>query len=96
MVRPVGSWSGRTTGSKTAAEQDLRYGSGLLAQESSAWPSFFAVTSRSAYEAAKPHLSRKPAAVEHASWLDWTHLQEIADNAPAGVELVVGLGGGVL
>ena len=95
MNKSARSWSGRTPGSKTAAEHDLRYGSGLLARESQHWPSYFAVTSRSALEAAKPHLSHEPEAVEYASWLDWTHLQEIADKAPAGVELVVGLGGGV-
>ena len=50
MDKPTGSWSGRTPGSKAAAEQDLRYGSGLLARESADWPSYFAVTSRSAYD----------------------------------------------
>ena len=94
MKRPAGSWSGRTAGSKTAAEQDLRYGGGLLVRESADWPSYLAVTSRSAYAAAEPHLSREPQAVEHAGSLDWKHLQEIADRAPAGVELIVGIGGG--
>ena len=95
MDQPIGSWSGRTPGSKTAAEQDLRHGRGLLARESGGWPRYFAVSSPSAYAAAGPHLSRRPEAVEYASWLDWTHLQEITDRAPDGVELVVGLGGGV-
>ena len=95
MNKPAGSWAGLVPGANSAAEQDLRYGTGLLSRESRDWPTYFAVTSRSAYEAAKPHLAHEPDAVEYATWLDWAHLQEIADKAPAGVELVVGLGGGV-
>ena len=53
MREPNGSWSGATGGTaRTAAEQDLRYGSGLLHRESGGWPSYFAVTSPSAYRAA--------------------------------------------
>lgn len=95
MDKPTGSWSGRTPGSKTAVEQDLRYGHGILARESGEWPSYFAVTSPSAYAAASPQLTRQPKGVQYVDTLDWTRLQEIADGVPAGVELVVGIGGGI-
>ncbi len=96
MREPNGSWSGATGGTaRTAAEQDLRYGSGLLHRESGGWPSYFAVTSPSAYRAARPYLDREPAGFGYARLLDWTHLQDIADSVPGGVELIVGVGGGV-
>ena len=54
MNEPRGSWSGAVSGvAKTAAQHDLRYGSGLLAGESREWPAYFAVTSPSAYRAAR-------------------------------------------
>jgi len=96
MAEPRGSWSGARSGAaKTAAQHDLRYGSGLLERESGGWPAYFAVTSPSAYRAARPHLGRQPEGSGHARLLDWGHLQEIADRVPDGVELIVGLGGGV-
>ena len=96
MKEPRGSWSGAVSGAaKTAAQHDLRYGSGLLAGESREWPAYFAVTSPSAYRAAQPFLSREPEGYGYARLLDWTHLQEITDTVPDGVELIVGVGGGV-
>lgn len=95
MNDPTGSWSGRIPGAKIASDYDLHYGHGLLARESGDWPSYLAVSSPSAYKAAKPHLSREPRSVEYVSSLDWTNLQIIADKTPDKVKLVVGLGGGV-
>ena len=83
MKEPRGNWSGAVGGAaKTAAEHDLRYGSGLLERESREWPPYFAVTSPSAYRAARPYLAREPAGFGYARLLDWTHLQDITDMVP--------------
>jgi glycerol-1-phosphate dehydrogenase [NAD(P)+] len=66
-----------------------------MARESGTWPPYFVVTSPSAYRAAASHLTRAPEGWEAARLLDWGHLKGIADIVPSGVELVVGLGGGV-
>ena len=94
MDKPRGSWSGGAEDCKTSLEHDIRYGSGLLSQESGDWPAYFAVSSPSAYEAARHHLARDPTGVEYARLLDWAHLQNITDKIPNGVELIVGVGGG--
>jgi glycerol-1-phosphate dehydrogenase [NAD(P)+] len=97
MAKPRGSWSGASSGlAKTAARHDLRYGSGLLERESRGWPAYFAVTSPSAFRSARPFLVREPEARGHARLLDWGHLQDIADSVPDGVELIAGMGGGVV
>ena len=95
MDKPRGSWSGGSERSKTALEHDIRYGRGLLNKESGGWPAYFAVSSPSAYKAARPYLAQEPKGVEYARLLDWTHLQNIADKVPDGVELIVGIGGGI-
>ena len=95
MKTPRGSWSGKTSGARTAAEQDLRYGHGLLGRESAGWPPYFVVTTPSAYTVAEKYLAREPEAVERARLLDWTHLRGIADAAPDSAELIVGIGGGI-
>ena len=96
MKEPRGSWSGAVGGeARTAAQHDVRYGSGLLARESREWPAYFAVTSPSAYRAARPFLAREPEGYGYARLLDWSHLQEITGTVPDGVELIVGMGGGV-
>ena len=79
---------------KKASEHDLRFGHGPLATESTRWPQYFAVASRSAYEVARRYLGRQPEALGYARWLDWTHLQKIADDVPESAELIVGVGGG--
>jgi glycerol dehydrogenase-like iron-containing ADH family enzyme len=96
MDKPRGSWSGGSEHSKTALAHDIRYGSGLLKQESGGWPDYFVVSSPSAYKAARPYLAQEPRGVEYARLLDWTHLQNIADKAADGVELIVGIGGGIV
>lgn len=95
MDKPRGSWEGGHESARTAAEHDLRYGADLLRCESAEWPSYFMVSSPRARQAAAPQLAREPAGVECAQTLDWSHLQEITDRVPDGVELIVGLGGGV-
>ena len=95
MDKPRGSWSGGLEQSKTALEHDIRYRSGLLNRESGGWPAYFAVSSPSAYKAARPYLAREPRKVEYARLLDWSHLQDITNRVPDGVELIVGIGGGV-
>ncbi len=95
MDNPRGNWSGGAGDGKTALEHDIRCGGALLNQESGDWPAYFAVSSPSAYNAARPHLAREPAGVEYARLLDWTHLQKIADEVPDKVGLIVGIGGGI-
>ena len=95
MQKPRGSWGNTTERARSAGDHDLRYGHGLLSQESAEWPPYFAVTSPTAYKAARKFMTREPEAYEHARWLDWAHLQEITDQVPDGVELIVGIGGGI-
>ena len=94
MKKPRGSWGGSDETPRPASEVDIRYGHGLLEKVSSAWPSYFVVTTPSAYGAAQPHLGRKPEEVSYSKSADWSHLQEITDTVPDNVELIVGIGGG--
>ena len=94
MNKPRGGWSGGTAYSKKASDHDLRFGHGLLARESADWPPYFAVASRSGYVAAQRRLGRRPEAVGYATWLDWGHLQGLADDVPTNAKLIVGVGGG--
>ncbi len=80
--------------SKPAAEYDVRVARGLLQRESACWPAYAIVTTPSAYAAAKGHLVREPEGVVFAEWLDSAHQQDLSDQLPSGIELVIGLGGG--
>ncbi|MCZ6677918.1 MAG: iron-containing alcohol dehydrogenase [Candidatus Poribacteria bacterium] len=80
---------------KPAAEYDIRYGSGLLRNESAAWPRYLVVSTPSAYRTAQPYLSQEPAGVAYAAWLDFSYQQELSNSLPDDAELVVGLGGGL-
>ena len=79
---------------KPAAEYDIRYGSGLLKNESSEWSRYLMVSTPTAYKTAQSYLSKPPAGVAHAAWLDSKHQKEISESLPDDAELVVGLGGG--
>ena len=92
-VTPRGGWSGAGA-AKPAADYEIRSGSGLLREASAGWPSYVVVTTPSAYRAAKGHLARPPDGAAYARWLDWGHLDELANGLPDS-DLVVGLGGGV-
>jgi glycerol dehydrogenase-like iron-containing ADH family enzyme len=93
MNKPGRGWDGGSQ-MKPAAEYDIRFGSGLLKNESSRWPRYLVVSTPSAYKVGQPHLSQKPASVGYAAWLDSTHQKEISDSLPNDAELVIGLGGG--
>ena len=95
MTQPRGGWGIDDGEPKPASGYDIKYGHGLLGQESSGWPRYLAVTTPSAYRAAQPYLAREPAAVGHVRWLDGTHLDEVADGLPDNADLVIGLGGGM-
>ena len=93
LTKPRGGWNGRSK-ARPASEQDIRYGHGVVRRESAAWPEYFIVTTPSAHKVTGPHLARGPAGVGYVRGLDWGHLQQVTEEAPAGVELVVGIGGG--
>ena len=93
MKKPRGGWD-NSGQAKPASGYDIRYGHGLLSEESSGWPSYLAVTTPSAYRTAKPYLAKEPAGVGHVDLLDYGQLQAITDSLPDDAELVVGLGGG--
>lgn len=94
MQKPKGGWS-KFENARNAADHSILYGHNLLGQESSNWPPYFAVTSPSAYSNAKTYLGRKPETHSYTNSLDWNHLQDITDNVPDNVDLIVGIGGGV-
>ena len=87
---------GRTGGSQTqpAERIDIRYGAGLLRQDSANWPAFGIVTTPTALETAQPHLAKSAIGTVYAKWLDSGHQRELASLMTDDVELIVGLGGG--
>lgn len=97
----AGRWNGlsdgkgeMTTQQRPAREYDIRFGNGLVKADSSRWPRYAAVTTPSAWEAARPLLAKAPAGVAFNTWLDRTHLEETTDSLPNDIELVVGIGAG--
>ncbi len=90
---PRGGWSGAASATP-ASGYEIRLGSGLLRAASAGWRSYVVVTTPSAYRAAKGHLARSPDGAAYARWLDWGHLDDLAEGLPDS-DLVVGLGGGV-
>ena len=92
-VPPRGGWTGAGE-AKPAADYEIRSGSGLLREASADWPAYVAVTTPSAYRAARGRLARPPMGVAYVRWLGWGHLDELAEGLPDS-NLVVGLGGGV-
>ncbi len=93
MSKPCRGWD-HGSQARPASEYDIRYGSELLKDESSKWPSYIVVSTPRAYKAAQPDLSQQPAGVAYAAWLDSEYLKELSDGLPNGAELVIGLGGG--
>ncbi|MFW6194949.1 MAG: iron-containing alcohol dehydrogenase [Chloroflexota bacterium] len=86
-------WTGATN-ARPAREVELRYGHGLVEQESSKWPRYLAVTTPTAWETAKGFLGQEPAGVGTVRYLDWDHLDEVTSALPGDAGLVVGVGGG--
>ena len=79
---------------KPASEYEIRYGHGILEEDSSLWPPYVAVSTPTAWKTAKGYLSKKPEGVAFNQWLDRNHLEETADSLPDNAEIVVGVGGG--
>ncbi len=93
MKTPRGGWSGGPQ-AKPATEYDIRYGSGLLAAQSSNLPRYAVVTTPSAYAAARPLLTQEPVGVMMPQSCDFAHLEALTAKLPQNVELVLGIGGG--
>lgn len=88
-----GGWTG-SADARPASAYDIRYGHGLLRDESSRWPAYVVVSTPSAYRTATPYLARPPAGVGYVELLDFGQLEDLSKGMPSGAELVVGLGGG--
>ena len=73
---------------------DIRYGHGLIARESTHWPSYIAIANRTAWSNVQEYLARAPRNVGTVRQLDWGHLEEVSQSLDEGAELVVGIGGG--
>ena len=93
MARGGRGWN-MSSQRKPAIEYDIRLERGLFEKASADWPAYGVVTTPSAYEVVKGRLAREPEEVVFAEWLDSGHQQELSDRMPAGIELVLGLGGG--
>ena len=91
--RRRGGWSGDDK-AKQPGDYTIRYGHGLLKEESAQWPRYIAVTSPSALQAAGPYLSQEPSATGFVRSLEWAFMEELTDSIGEDAELVVGLGGG--
>ena len=79
---------------RPARDVEIRYGNGLLEQESSEWPSYIVVTTKSSGKDAESLLTSQPKNTGVVSSLDWGHLEETTNSLPDDAELVVGIGGG--
>jgi len=86
-------WS-RIADSRPAREVDIRYGSGLLLEESGGWPRYLAIATRTPWRIVQPYLASRPAGAGIVRFQDWEHLEEVAGGLPDDAELVVGIGGG--
>ena len=93
MARGGRGWN-MSSQRKPAIEYDIRVERGLFEKASADWPAYGVVTTPSAYEVVKGRLAREPEEVVFSEWLDSGHQQELSDRMPAGIELVLGLGGG--
>ena len=87
------SWSGFRD-ARPARDVDIRYGSGLLLQESARWPRYLAVATRTPWKTVQPYLAARPAGAGIVRFQDWDHLEEVSGSLPDDAELVVGFGGG--
>ena len=85
MDIPRGGWSGGQTAATPASKYDIRYGQCLLKEESGSWPSYFVVTSPSAFEVTRPLLSSPPVGFNFANTLDWNHLDKLSSDVPNGI-----------
>lgn len=79
---------------KRASEYEIRFGHGLLQDDSRRWPRYVAVSTPSAWEVAEKNLSRRPAGLVFNKWLDRAHLEETTRTLPDDAELAVGIGAG--
>jgi len=79
---------------RPARDVEIKYGNGLLERESSEWPSYIVVTTKSSGEDAKSLLASQPSKTGIVSSLDWGHLEETTNSLPDDADLVVGIGGG--
>ena len=92
---PRGAWSGFDQ-MKPASEYDIRYGHHLVRSTSSQWPGYVAVTSPTAYRMTEPHLTRSPETVGYPEMMDYGYLKQFTEGLPDDVDLVVGIGGGLV
>lgn len=83
-----------TTQQRPARDYDIRFGHGLLRNDSARWPRYAVVTTPSAWKVARPLLSKQPAGIAYNKWLDRSHLDETTAALPDDIELAVGIGAG--
>ncbi len=79
---------------KPASEYDIRYGHGIVEEDSAGWPRYVAVSTPTAWKTAQKYLANEPAGVVFNEWLDRTHLEETTASLPDDAELAVGVGAG--
>ena len=92
---PRGDWRGAHQ-MRPASEYDIRYGRHLVRSTSTQWPSYVAVSSPTAYRMTEPHLSRRPEVVGYPEAMDFGYLKRFTEGLPDDVDLVVGIGGGLV
>ncbi|NQW18498.1 MAG: iron-containing alcohol dehydrogenase [Chloroflexi bacterium] len=80
--------------SRPARDVELRYGHGLLREESEKWPRYAVVATKTAWKATQPYLVNQPTGIGIVTHLDWDHLEDTTQSLPDDIDLVVGIGGG--
>ncbi|MCY4529482.1 MAG: iron-containing alcohol dehydrogenase [Chloroflexi bacterium] len=92
---PRGAWSGFDQ-MKPASEYDIRYGNHLVKSTSSQWPSYVAISSPTAFRMTEPHLTLPPDTVGYPEMMDFDYLKQFTQGLPEDIDLIVGIGGGLV
>ena len=79
---------------RPAREVEIIYGHDLVKSASSDWPSYLAVSGKTAWNLVEKYVSKTPEGVGIVTQLDWAHLEEVTSSLPDNADMVIGIGGG--
>ena len=79
---------------RPAREVEIIYGHNLVKSASSDWPSYLAVSGKTAWNIVEKYVSKAPEGVGIVTQLDWAHLEKVTSRLPDNADMVIGIGGG--